>query len=401
MAGREGALAVEVYPGLLGLLSHRHEVMSRQVWSMVVLSLALHFLLLSLAAWLRLFTAVEKPLSSYQVSLVDLPMPAVTDTPLVRSQAKTELPRLPDPPQPVRRMPSDLPKTKPASPSSAQTHDPIQAPKAAQELPPKPLVPTPMPAAPTAKPSEPKAPPVSFTSPSRPSFNREFLRGIELPPAVPKLGGLDQVSASARKPASALYEQQASKEVQKLLGNLNVPESPVQSTTSQPSVPKEMPVSSVKPSSTRPVLSEELRKQLQDLQRPLQRQSEPAKPEPKNELAAVTKASLRNPATTIQAQGSGPGFNRYLLLVQRLISNGWVPPQVDPTIRSFQVIVKFRLYRDGSIKDVSIEQTSGNEYYDLAGKRAVLSARLPEFPAEMSEPYLDAHFSFTVGEQSG
>ncbi|MER3422813.1 MAG: hypothetical protein C4293_05870, partial [Nitrospiraceae bacterium] len=56
---------------------------------------------------------------------------------------------------------------------------------------------------------------------------------------------------------------------------------------------------------------------------------------------------------------------------------------------------------NGSIEDVTIEQTSGNEYYDLAGKRAVLSARLPEFPAEMPEPYLDAHFSFTVGEQSG
>ncbi|MES4784880.1 MAG: hypothetical protein C4294_02620, partial [Nitrospiraceae bacterium] len=101
------------------------------------------------------------------------------------------------------------------------------------------------------------------------------------------------------------------------------------------------------------------------------------------------------------APGSGPGFNRYLLLVQRLISNGWIPPQVDPTVQSFQVIVKFRLYRNGSIEDVTIEQTSGNEYYDLAGKRAVLSARLPEFPAEMPEPYLDAHFSFTVGEQSG
>jgi hypothetical protein len=54
------------------------------------------------------------------------------------------------------------------------------------------------------------------------------------------------------------------------------------------------------------------------------------------------------------------------------------------------------------VSDVIIERTSGNEYYDLAGKRAVLNADpLPAFPREMADAYLDAHFSFTVGERSG
>jgi hypothetical protein len=51
---------------------------------------------------------------------------------------------------------------------------------------------------------------------------------------------------------------------------------------------------------------------------------------------------------------------------------------------------------------VVIEQSSGNEYYDLAGKRAVLSAiPLPAFPAELTDSYFDAHFTFMVGEQQG
>ena len=35
------------------------------------------------------------------------------------------------------------------------------------------------------------------------------------------------------------------------------------------------------------------------------------------------------------------------------------------------MIVKFRLQRDGSIKDVVVQQSSGNAYFDMAGQRAV------------------------------
>lgn len=406
VAGQQAALSVEVHPGLLRLGNDSREVMNRQIGSMVVLSLAAHFVLLLLAAGLRFSTTVEKPLSSYQVSLVSLPTPVVTEPPPTPSPVEPEHPRVAEPPpRPASRTP-DLPQTKSVSPLSLQSRptvhspEPMPAPKAVQEPPPKPVTPNPAPIPPMAKLSEQKATPVSAPLPPRPSLNRDFLRGIELPPEVPKLGDLNQSSTRDSQKHAPAHDQQAQKEIQKLLGTLSVPEPLVQPSISQPSLPKEMPTP-VKPSPARPVLPEELRKQLQDLQQPPLRQPVLAQPPPKMETAVVPKASLRNPVTAIQAPGSGPGFNRYLLLVQRLISNGWIPPQVDPTVQSFQVIVKFRLYRNGSIEDVTIEQTSGNEYYDLAGKRAVLSARLPEFPAEMPEPYLDAHFSFTVGEQSG
>jgi TonB family protein len=66
------------------------------------------------------------------------------------------------------------------------------------------------------------------------------------------------------------------------------------------------------------------------------------------------------------------------------------------------MIVKFRLQRDGTIKDVVVQQSSGNAYYDIAGQRAVLRPRvLPPFPADMTDGYKDVEMVFRVGESVG
>ena len=66
------------------------------------------------------------------------------------------------------------------------------------------------------------------------------------------------------------------------------------------------------------------------------------------------------------------------------------------------VVIKFRLSRNGVISGVAITQQSGNEYYDLAGRRAVLSVdRLPPFPPHLTESYYDVFYTFAVGEASG
>jgi len=88
--------------------------------------------------------------------------------------------------------------------------------------------------------------------------------------------------------------------------------------------------------------------------------------------------------------------------VRQRISSFWNAPPVDVAAQAYVVVVQFRLHRNGSVTGVTIEQSSGNEYYDLAGKRAVLTAvPLPAFPSELTEPYFDAHFTFTVGESQG
>jgi hypothetical protein len=54
------------------------------------------------------------------------------------------------------------------------------------------------------------------------------------------------------------------------------------------------------------------------------------------------------------------------------------------------------------IKDVTIQKTSGNNYYDMAGQRAVLRPRqLPPFPSDMTDGYKDVEMVFRVGEPAG
>ena len=123
------------------------------------------------------------------------------------------------------------------------------------------------------------------------------------------------------------------------------------------------------------------------------------KPAPHVEAKAP---SIKAVDTTLKVPGMAPGSNAYLGRVRQRISSFWNAPPVDAAGQGYVVIVQFRLHRNGSVTGVAIEQSSGNEYYDLAGKRAVLSATpLPVFPPELTEAYFDAHFTFTVGESQG
>ena len=172
------------------------------------------------------------------------------------------------------------------------------------------------------------------------------------------------------------------------MSNLKVPDVPA-----VPSPPKES-LKEIQERQPRPSLSKEIDKELQKLQPPPVAPAAPA--------VAAKAPDLKKPETVIKVQGMAPGFNQYLSRVQIKISSQWSAPPVDLTGRPLEVIIKFRLHRSGSVSDVIVERTSGNEYYDLAGKRAVLNADpLPAFPREMADAYLDTHFSFTVGERSG
>lgn len=218
---------------------------------------------------------------------------------------------------------------------------------------------------PPAKPSEPKAAPIIAVPPAPRTPMQDVLPTIELPPEAPRLG--------KASPLSPLDRSETSKrEVAKLLDALKVPE-----VRPLPPAPVETPVAAT--------------------QVPPRREG--AAPEP---VVAAKPAAPAQPTTAIQVPGIVPGLNRYLALVQSKISSQWVAPQVDLTGRSLQVVIKFRLDRTGVVSHVVIEKSSGNEYYDLAGTRAVLSANpLPPFPQDVSDANVDAHFSFTVGEQAG
>ncbi|MBH0191163.1 MAG: TonB family protein [Nitrospira sp.] len=156
-----------------------------------------------------------------------------------------------------------------------------------------------------------------------------------------------------------------------------------------------------------PSLTEDLNKELDEEFKRIKKfelpKAAPADIAPKPAPHVETKApSIKAVDTTLKVPGMAPGSNAYLGRVRQRISSFWNAPPVDAAGQGYVVIVQFRLHRNGSVTGVAIEQSSGNEYYDLAGKRAVLSATpLPVFPPELTEPYFDAHFTFTVGESQG
>ncbi len=97
------------------------------------------------------------------------------------------------------------------------------------------------------------------------------------------------------------------------------------------------------------------------------------------------------------AEETAPGSKVYLALVQQRIRDVWKAPPLDFTNRTYATVVRFRLHKNGSVSRVTIEQSSGNEPYDAAGKQAVLSANpLPAFPPDLSHAYVDAHITLTA-----
>lgn len=254
------------------------------------------------------------------------------------------------------------PPVKTAEPQKSQ-------PKAVEPPPPAPKVKT----APVPTPPPP-APPVKVPA-------NDVMKKLELPPDAPKFGDVSPAEKPIKKP-------------------FTLPEVPVAAET------KETPRKSaeVKP---QPSLTEDLKKELEeelrnikklDLPKPMPSESLP-KPAPTVEAKAP---SVKAVDSALKLSGMAPGSNVYLGRVRQRISSFWSAPPVDVTGQTYVVIVQFRLHRNGSVTGVEIEQSSGNEYYDLAGKRAVLSATpLPAFPPDLPDAYFDAHFTFTVGDSQG
>ncbi|MDP3092008.1 MAG: TonB family protein [Nitrospira sp.] len=318
----------------------------------VVWSVALHLGVFILVIWVRLPQHGERPLASIEISLASLPTPPVKAA------------------EPVKAV------------------EPVKTPVKQVETP---VPPPPVKAAPVAPPVVQR----EAAAPSKPAQNpmRDLLKDIELPPDAPKFGDYSPAEKlkKVQEPAVANVPK------------LKLPDVPVVS---------EAKVATKKPADTkpRPSLTDELNRELDEelnkikkLELPKESKAAPAESQPTPAPQLEAKApSVKAVDTALKVPGMTPGSNVYLAQVRRKISSMWAAPPVDVTAQTYRVVVKFRLHRDGSVSGVSVEQSSGNEYFDLAGKRAVVTANpLPMFPADLTESYFDAHFTFTVGEQNG
>ena len=248
----------------------------------------------------------------------------------------------------------------PTSVRQTESAKPVESAKVSDSKPaPAPLVKA---VAPRAAPSA--APPIG-------EKRRDMLQDLQLPPDAPKFGDLSPATKSVAQPQQAAKIPQRSTVSEDL--NRELEEELKKIKQFQPAAKLEIP-KEVKPSEAS------------------------VKPAPQQEVKVpVAKA----PETTLRISGTA-GSNPYWARVQSIISSQWEPPPVDMAGQTYTMIVKFRLQRDGTIKDVVVQQSSGNAYFDMAGQRAVLRPRvLPMFPAEMADSYKDVEMVFRVGESVG
>ncbi len=303
----------------------------------LVLSLALHVVVLLVAVGLRLPQQGERPLTSVEVSLVSLPTPVRP----ARSAKPVESAKVSD------SKPAPAPVVKAVAPSVAPS----------------------------------AAPPIG-------ERRRDMLRDLQLPPDAPKFGDLSPVTKLVAQP------QQAA-EVLDIPRVRDVAQDPVAKILQRSTVSDDL----------NRELEEELKKIKQfqpvaklDIPREVNTREASATPVPQQE---VKTQSVKTPETTLKISGAA-GSNPYWARVQSIISSQWVPPPVDMAGQTYTMIVKFRLQRDGTIKDVVVQQSSGNAYFDMAGQRAVQQSRfLPAFPADMTDSYKDVEMVFRVGESVG
>jgi colicin import membrane protein len=217
---------------------------------------------------------------------------------------------------------------------------------------------------------------------------RDLFQDLQLPPDAPKFGDISPATKSVAQP------QQAAKP-------LDIPRVP---DVAQPPVAKIPQRASVSDDLNRE-LEEELKKIKQfqpaaklDAPKEVKPSESSVKPASQQE---VKVPAAKTPETALKISGTA-GSNPYWARVQSIISSQWEPPPIDMAGQTYTMIVRFRLQRDGTIKDVAIQQSSGNAYFDMAGQRAVLRPRvLPVFPADMTDSYKDVEMVFRVGEPVG
>ncbi len=406
----------------------------------LILSLTLHFSLLLIAEGLRILPSPQPELVAHEVSLVTLS----PSTAVKKSRRKTRVKKSsPKPAAKSKPVPAVAQASPPPSavakaplPTVAKAQ-PVAPPVPQHPLPPKAVVRAPLP-----------LPSVSGERSSHEARSRAVaqlenaLGGIELPPDTPEFGDLAftpdltpppkvpvptspvptppppkaLVAPPALPTVPAPDNQRAQqpaelqKDIRSLLDNLKVPEVPRTLTAPAPRSQTRVAKRTRKSS-----LSGALQTELQEIEQRLERERKRrqnlkqarqpgalADPSQRQASIAHKESNLSQPATRIQADGKSLESNDYMARVQYEIARHWIAPPLDSFGQSLVVVVKFRLHRSGTVSNLAIEETSGNEYYDLAGKRAVLAADpLPVFPPSLSDAYLDTHFTFMIGEQKG
>ena len=99
----------------------------------------------------------------------------------------------------------------------------------------------------------------------------------------------------------------------------------------------------------------------------------------------------------LRVAGSSPKDNTYWKRVQAMIAGRWIVHRVEVRHRKpLQVVLKFRVERNGQVTESTVVQSSGNTYFDSTAQRALVAATpLPPFPGIMPNLFYDVQHTFT------
>ena len=120
-----------------------------------------------------------------------------------------------------------------------------------------------------------------------------------------------------------------------------------------------------------------------------------AKPDSALAGSAATGTATDAPAMgDVSVDGGDFPFASYINRMRQKIATAWqVPPATVGAERS--VVVYFRVHRNGSVSNVTVEKSSDLPLFDRSCQRAVIDAApLPPLPREYQDEYLGVHFSF-------
>jgi protein TonB len=119
--------------------------------------------------------------------------------------------------------------------------------------------------------------------------------------------------------------------------------------------------------------------------------------------AGTIPGSSTTPGMAIKAEGGGDFASRYgwyIESVKRRIQGNWLQNTIDPGVRAARTahaVVEFTIYKDGTVKDIRISQTSGNLSMDNSGLRAIMSSNpMPGLPSDYSGSTVRVIFDFDL-----
>jgi periplasmic protein TonB len=111
------------------------------------------------------------------------------------------------------------------------------------------------------------------------------------------------------------------------------------------------------------------------------------------------------PVSGMRFLGQGGGdfatrYGWYVEAVRRKIGSNWNLFEIDPAVRSARrarTVLTFTINRDGSVKNIRMESSSGNQSMDISAQRALASAgTMPPLPNDYSGSFVNVDFDFDL-----